>query len=291
MSPAGLTLMSNQLTNTRCLAEACRRLKLPVKSRDENGNLLSVEIGGRRFFFANYSTPFNSDAVSKIAKDKEFTYRILKDVVPMPRTAGFFDPSYDSVPDRPKAAFRSVEEITRSVLDNFSLPVIIKMNSGDRGVNVFLSRSGAEVQNAIGEIFLKQSRHYDYIALAQDYVPPAREFRAVVFRGRVVLLYEKDFSRAKFVGNLSPLHWEGARAVHVADKEAIADFEKLLTPIFSALPVEFSGLDVLEGKDGRRWLLEMNSQPGFFYFVRDNGEEPVVRMYEKILTVLLNHKS
>lgn len=277
--------MQNALLNMRCLMEACKRVGAPFRIHDEFGNVVSVQ-RGTEYFFVNFTMPFNNDAVSRICKDKEFAYRLLKSVVRMPDTLGFFDPAYD---DERFAQFKkekSIGEIAEKILTTFSLPTIVKMNAGTRGTNVYKCESEDEVERSLTAIFNKISRHYDYVALGQEYIPPAREFRVIVFRKKVLLAYEKDISHAHFVGNLSPLHWEGARAVHVIDTSALAEFEKFLLPICDKVPVEFCGADIIEGAQGGLHLLELNTMPGFYLFAKDNGEEPIVQMYERILRML-----
>lgn len=278
--------MQEALLNTRCLAEACRRRGVLFRVHDKYGNVVSFRIGERDYFFANFTTPFNNDGVSRLCKDKEFSYRLLTGAVPMPATRGFFDPKY---PDARFARYKkekSISEITAEILAAFALPVIVKMNSGTRGINVYKGTDARDIARSLTAIFNSHSRHYDYIALAQEYIPPAREYRVVVFRGTVLLAYEKDISHARFVGNLSPLHWEGARAVHITDTQTLARFERFLAPAFRVLPVEFCGADLIEDARGRWFLLELNTMPGFYRFVQDNGEEPVVVLYEKIISAL-----
>lgn len=269
----------------RCLAEACKRANVPFRIHDEFGNVVSVRKGAE-YFFVNFTMPFNNDAVSRICKDKEFAYRLLKNAVRMPATLGFFDPAYE---DERFAQFKkekSIGEIAQKILSTFSLPTIVKMNAGTRGINVYQCTSADEVERSLTAIFNKSSRHYDYVALGQNYIQPAREFRVIAFRKKVLLAYEKDISHARFVGNLSPLHWEGARAVHITDAQTLAQCEQFLLPAFGVLQVEFCGADIIEDVHGQFHLLELNTMPGFYHFAKDNGEEPIVQMYEEILCVL-----
>lgn len=278
--------MQEALLNTRCLAEACRRRGVLFRVHDQYGNVVSFRIGERDYFFANFTTPFNNDGVSRLCKDKEFSYRLLKDAVPIPLTRGFFDPQYEDARFAHYKEEKSISEITAEILAAFALPVIVKMNSGTRGINVYKCTDAREVERSLTAIFNPRSRYYDYIALAQEYIPPAREYRVIIFRGAVLLAYEKDISHARFVGNLSPLHWEGARAVHLTDVSMLAQFERFLTPAFRALPVEFCGADLIEDAHGAWFLLELNTMPGFYRFAQDNSEELVVAMYEKIISAL-----
>lgn len=257
--------MPNQLANTRCLAEACRRLKLPVRTYDGNGNLLSVKIGGREFFFANYATPFNSGSFCRIAKDKEFTRLVLGDTVPMPKTKGVLDPHYDGAGGGEETPASMLSGAVSDILKEFSFPLMIKPNSLSRGRNCSLCATAGEIAPALAGVFRKD-RDYDYVALVQEYVKPKAEYRVVVFQNEAVLVYTRE------------------RAVN--DKWVIREIEEFIRPVFKVLPVGFAGLDIIFAEDGRKFLLEINSEPGFAHFIEKNGEEPVIKMYCKMLSSL-----
>ena len=278
--------MQEPLLNTHCFIEACKRKNVPFRVRDTWGNVVSLSFDGREYFFVNFATPFNNGGINQICKDKEFTYRLLKDSVKMPKTLGFFDPKHEDERFYKYKKKLSYDEVVQKILSEFSLPVIVKMNAGTRGMNVYKCGNEGEVRKSVETIFRKDSRRYDYIALGQTYIPPVHEFRVVTFREKVLLAYEKDISAARFIGNLSPLHYENAKAVHLTDKKTLKVFEKFLMPVFATFPVEFAGFDIVEDKSGLLYLLEINTAPGFYHFAKDNGEEPIVGMYERILEMM-----
>jgi glutathione synthase/RimK-type ligase-like ATP-grasp enzyme len=148
---------------------------------------------------------------------------------------------------------------------------------------VYLCREPRQVAEAVASIFDPHSKSYDYVALAQPWISDAIEYRAIWFNEEIPLLYRKDVTRARFAGNLSPLHWENARAVPVDDLSRIRVFLNFLQPLPDILDLGLAGLDVLEDRDGRLWLLEINSQPDFALFIRDNGDERIVALYRKFL--------
>lgn len=273
--------------NTRCVRRACDALGIPYRVHDAYGNFVALDLDPVRYF-VNASTPFNNSAVDKICKDKEFSWKLLKDVVRTPRTKGYFDPYPQDSQYAGYVVEESYEAIADSMVQEFSLPVIVKMNSGLKGKNVYLCRDAAAVLTAITTIFNHELPSSDYVALAQEYIPPKREYRAVVFRGKLVLLYEKDISSATFNGNLSPLHYENARAVLVDDVTVRSRVEEAIAGIFPVLDLEFGGIDLIEDEAGSLHVIELNTHPGFTFFVKDNGDEPLVAMYERILRELRN---
>jgi carbamoylphosphate synthase large subunit len=269
------------ILNTECLREACDQLHVPYDICDEFGNVVCVRLE-KNYFFVNFSTPFNNDSFSQIAKDKDFSHMIGKDTIHMPRTKSYFDPNFG----KGFSGGMSVEVIVDEIMSEFDVPVIVKMNRGEQGKNVFLCRSRDEVSVAIKTIFKKDSELYDYIALAQEYIRIKSEYRVIVFRGKALLVYEKDVSHAQFTGNLSPLHYENARAVHIKDEKFISDIQNAVARLLKKIPMEFTGIDLAVDVDGRYVFFEFNSMPGFKYFVRDNGKEPLVEMYMKIISTL-----
>src|SRR5690606_31402181 len=104
---------------------------------------------------------------------------------------------------------------------NFAFPLIIKMNSGSVGKNVYLCQNELDLKKAVEKIFNHFDKDHDYLLLAQEYVRIAKEYRVIVRKGRVALAYLKDNSSATFSGNLSPLHWENGTAVLIESQSLL----------------------------------------------------------------------
>ena len=101
------------------------------------------------------------------------------------------------------------------------------------------------------------------------------------------MLYEKDKSDAKFAGNLSPLHWDGAKAKHITDSEIISEIKNFVRPVFEEIQINYAGFDIALDTNGEYWLIEINSSPNFEIFVRDNDRQIVVTMFKDILEILV----
>ncbi len=278
--------MSKTLGHIKCLISACEELGIAYSTFDKNGNLLSVQMK-RPHYFVNYSLPFCDDGVCRVCNDKDFTYQLLKDCIRMPKTHGFFDPNYRDKKYEMHVKENSSEKIADTILSEFELPVIVKMNTGSKGQNVFLCESKEKIIESVDSIYDKQTTKYDYIALGQEYIKPKHEYRVLVLNKEIVLVYEKDISNATFTGNLSPLHYENAKAIHVTDPALIKRLTDFIQPVYEKLDLEFGGLDILENENGELYLLEINIKPGFDYFLRDNGEKPLIEMYKKVLQRLI----
>lgn len=165
------------------------------------------------------------------------------------------------------------------------------MNRGSLGHNVFLCEFRDDSVSALKSIFDQHSQYYDYVALAQDYVNIKHEYRAIWYRpkadqpragkGEVLLVYEKIATDKN--ENLSPLHNNSGKAVHITDEEIIKKVSGHIAKANLESTFEFLGIDVVIDDKDVMYVLELNTRPGFTYFIRDNGDEKLVEMYEKIL--------
>ncbi|BBD53868.1 MULTISPECIES: ATP-grasp domain-containing protein [Planktothrix] len=272
------------LNNIRLLLQACQNLNIDYEILHDHENLIKIKLD-KNYYFCNYSTPFVDQSVFKILKDKEYTYSILKGKIKIPKTSGFLslfcDEKYQEY-----LKFKTIPDIAQEIERIFPFPVIVKRNSGSSGQNVFLCKSFEEIETALTTIFNIHDKSYDYIAVAQEYILIQREYRAVFLNQELILLYEKDITQATFTGNLSPLHWQGARAKYINNPRIISEIETFCQPIFQELDLKYTGLDIAIDKDHQYWFIEANSHPNYDIFTRDNDPELAVQVFEKMLTFL-----
>ena len=273
------------LNNIKLLLEACQQLNIDYEILHRYQNLVRVKLNQKYYYFVNYSTPFNDKSVAEILKDKEYTYQLLKDRIRIPKTIGFLSP-YCPEKYQQYLEYKTIASIEEQIVNEFELPVILKRNRGSAGINVFFCQNKEEIAGYIQRIFDIQNKNYDYVALAQEYITIIHEYRAIFFQKQLILLYEKDKSNAQYTGNLSPLHWEGAKAKHITDATIISNIEKFVQPIFQELPVNYAGFDIALDKNETYWLIEINSAPNYSIFTRDNDKELIIRMFQEILTRL-----
>lgn len=273
------------LTNIKMLLQACRNLDIEYQILHFHENLVKVTIASKDYYFTNYATPLTPQSIAEIFKDKQYFYQVFQDAVRMPRTQSFISPYCD-----PKyqeyLQFQSTAEICQNIIQNFELPVIVKRNRGSGGNHVFHCADRLAVQKALDAIFDLNSKNYDYVALAQEEIAIVKEYRCVCLNGEIIVLYDKDFSQAEFVGNLSPLHWQGAIAKPISDRQVISEIAQFIQPIFQQMAIVYVGLDIAVDQHGQYWLIEANSHPNFDIFIRDNGETAIVHLFEKILQYL-----
>ncbi|MCB9805992.1 alpha-L-glutamate ligase [Candidatus Nomurabacteria bacterium] len=271
---------SNSLINLQILRKVCEELSIPYEVKDDFGNFVEVKKDGKSFFFVHCNTPFNNDGSKFVAKDKEFSYTIFGKSLHMPQTKGYLDPNVDekySIFTKHK----SHKEIIEDIESNFKYPMIIKMNAGSQGRNTFLCKKTRDVKRALKNIFNKKNKNYDYIANVQEFINIQKEYRAIWFMGQIVFVYEKVCEVKR--ENISPLHNDGAKAVLVEDEKVFSEIKSFLSQTEHLKDFEYLGLDIVIDENNQIRLLEINSHPGFSYFIRDSGEDEIVGLYRKML--------
>ena len=265
-----------------CIVRACERLRIGFRYVDKNENYVIVE---DRFHFQLNRTPFNTESMAGLCKDKEHQYELLHELVRMPKTAGYLD---FNVPAsyRQYVTHESIERIVQSVEEAFGLPVVVKRNKGALGNNVFLCRTSVDVQAALRKIFDRNSSQYDYVALAQEYIRPQRELRVVCFEGEPLLSYERYGTSREF----GVRYWEteGAAAIDLASDDIDWAVSREFRPALELPGLDFVALDVIVDATGEMYLIELNSAPQFNNYIRHNGRDSVISMYERMLSKRLN---
>ena len=254
------------IVNIQCLTKACDLLAIPYRFLDKNRNFVAV--GNTPVYFSNCSTPWNSEEVAHICKDKEFAYDLLSDVVTMPKTRGYFDPFRRDYKEY--IQFDSIDVIAKDIVNSFALPCVIKRNAGSRAKNVFVCSTETEIEAALRTVFDQQSKEYDFVALAQAYIQPARELRVVTLNKKVVFVYD----------------WSNEYTIIGKDSELFKKIEQFVAPIFTNLDLNWSGLDIIVDEHGKLHLIELNSKPCFEKFVENKGDKEIVEIYKKMLASL-----
>lgn len=273
------------------LKKACDQLDLKYNSVDESGVFLRIlfKTGKTRLFIAN-NLGLNSEVTEKICRDKSYAHALLSEHIQMPKTETYIDPNPPEIYASFKT-FGSHEAIAQDIIKRqgeksvAEFPLLLKPNSGSMGINAFKCNSNAEILHAIITIFDKNSYKYDHVLLVQEYVHVQKEYRVLVYDHEIQFVYQKDNIQetAQFVGNISPLHYANAKAVLVTDSTFIEQLQKFIDPIFSRMDLHYAGLDIVVDESDQMYLLEINSKPGFSYFVKDVGEAEVITLFKRIL--------
>ncbi len=259
-----------------CLLKACQQNDISYRVIDPNGHCVVVD---DKWYFQANRTPFNSESMASLCKDKEHQYHLLKDSINMPKTKAYLDINIEEK-YRHYLKYPNLNSIIESIEQEFDYPLVIKANSGALGVNVFFCHQRDEVEHAVQTIFAKDFT-YDYIALAQQYIKPKKELRVIFFDGEPMLSYERYFEKDQFGAR----YWETeqGKAICLDNDPLVARSKADFAPIFTQPGLRFVGLDIIVDESDQLWLLELNSGPKVNHFVENNGEAAVIEMYSRIL--------
>lgn len=268
--------------NIECLIKACLKESLKYEIHHSSNNLISLKLNGVNHIFVNWMTPLNSQSVMQLCQDKGYFYSYFENVIKMPKTSSFLNP-YSNEKYRKYLKQKTIFDIINAVETEHAYPIIVKKNRGSRGTKVFIVYDRNELEKAILDIFNLNSAACDYMCLVQDFIKIKEEFRVIYLEGKYQFSYKKNIEGAINTGNLSPLHWQGAKAELVRDFDVIQKLEEFCAPIFSKLMIPFCGLDVALDQDNSFWLIETNTSPGFDCFIKHEGDDVVVGLYQEIL--------
>ena len=261
----------------KAIIEAAKQLGLAHKEVNKDG-FISINVKGQDYYFIVNETPLNSSMAARIAADKAYTHELLHDVIRMPKTEVFIDPNGD---ERYEDYMEedSYREIGNRIAESFELPLIIKKNSGANGIHVFLCSDSESIQKAVKKVFNKKSRHYDHVLLAQQYVKTVKELRAIVLKGEVKLLYEKARTRSR----TDLQKYDEIPAEIVNDHALLERVQEFIEPIYTKLDLQYGGLDIAIDEHDQLYFFEINTRPGYKYFVKHNGLEPVIELFKEVL--------
>jgi glutathione synthase/RimK-type ligase-like ATP-grasp enzyme len=198
--------------------------------------------------FIRSLTPFNTESVSALCRDKAAVHTLLQGKVLMPKTDILFDVPTD----------KSLE---------FLYPCIVKMNRGEKGKNVYLVSNETEARSACEHIFNRELKDSDYIVLVQEYIKPVREIRAVISGGAISFVYDRD-------------------AVLVVPEETLGKISALSKTILETINLSWGALDFIESESGELYFLEANTHPSFEAFISTHGNRRLIDAYKHALSTL-----
>lgn len=265
-----------------CLVKALDQLGLSHRYIDREQNLVQVTLPWGKEYFQLNKTPFNSEVVYHLCRDKMHTYEILNEHIRMPKTLSFLD---STVPAeyRHYCQYHSMEEMVEATAEHFDFPVVIKRNAGALGKGVYLCEDKEQVRQALDKTFDHHSKEYDFLALAQQYVSSKLEYRLLCAFGEPILAYQRG-SKEGF--NLR--YWEQDEiAIQVHDESLIQELYEFVRPCYEHIDLGWVGFDIILGHDGNYHLIELNSSPKFNNFINNNESQQVVDLYVRAMKLFM----
>lgn len=210
-----------------------------------------------RFIFGK--TPFNSDDTNSFINNKWALYETLHDSIPFPHTEAMAkksDQSHDNIRDSITAKINDPEH-------PFSLPIILKPNSGSLSVNVFVVEDEEQLLPAIKAI-REDSDHGDQLLVQQylgDENGPFQEIRAICLDGKGAIVFEKNTDNATRGVLANPIYWDGAIPKEITDPDILQQIDAIATRLHNDHGASYVGFDLMHDNEGRIWVLEANAAP------------------------------
>jgi RimK family alpha-L-glutamate ligase len=147
--------------------------------------------------------------------------------------------------------------------------VIVKPLFGSMGAGMTRVDDADVAYRVFGALALERAVYYLQEALPHD----GRDLRAFVVGGRVLAAIERVGSGWR--ANLA----RGARA---RATELSAEQERLCLEAAEVLAVDYAGVDVLRTADGRDYVLELNSIPGWRGLQEATGADVAVALVAQV---------
>lgn len=137
------------MTNIALSLEACKQLNIPYEMLHSEESLYRIKLNDQVYYFANDTTPVNSQAIAYLLKDREYIYYVFKNKLKVPKTLAFLSPLISKDTLKRYLDYPTIEQMIEMVKLNFTMPVILSKNTGVARKNVFLCQEIAEVENAV----------------------------------------------------------------------------------------------------------------------------------------------
>jgi RimK family alpha-L-glutamate ligase len=175
--------------------------------------------------------------------------------VPTPRTIAC---------ERPEDALEAVEELGGDV--------IVKPLFGSMGAGMTRVDDPDVAYRVFHALALERAVYY-----LQEALPHGRDLRAFVVGGRVLAAIERIGTGWR--ANLA----RGARA---RAAELSAEQERVCVEAADALGVDYAGVDLLRGADGRDYVLELNGIPGWHGLQSATGADVATALVAQVEAVV-----
>ncbi len=270
------------MTNIALSLEACTQLNIPYEMLHSEESLYRIKLNNKVYYFANDTTPVNSQAIAYLLKDREYIYYVFKNKLKVPKTLAFLSPLISKDTLKRYLDYPTIEQMIEMVKLNFTMPVILSKNTGADRKNVFLCQEIAEVENAVRQIF--NDRNYDSVALVREYVEIEKQYSAIALYNELVLLYEKGINQPKLGDKVISGEAENAVGKQITNPDILAAIGKFIQPIFQEIAeAKYFRCNIAVDKSGQYWLMSMTSKPNYRFFLKHNDAQIAVEIFKKLI--------
>lgn len=139
-------------------------------------------------------------------------------------------------------------------------PVLARNRHHVKGKDIVVCQTKVEAANI--------HRNKDFYV---PWIPTDTEFRVWVFQNKALAVYEKQFKgEGEYEGFMRNRRF-GFKFVKRDDLRDLPELVKPSIKAVEALEMDFGAVDVLRGKDGKYYVLEVNSMPAIDNVARSSG--------------------
>ena len=203
-----------------------------------------IIINDSRFHFILGKTPFNSEQAIEFINNKWSFYKAKRLKINIPHTESFYKKGSKSIEEIVQDINQKVESETHP----FIFPLVIKPENGSLSDHVYIVHNIEELKNSYQAT--QKSEGNGDLALVQQYIGPAKEYRAICLDGQCIFAYEKNIDNAKENGKVNPMYWEGSKPIIVGDKKIIEKISLISMSLYQNHDIQYVGLDLRIDENG-----------------------------------------
>lgn len=252
----------------RLLQSACDELGVTVTWLDENW-IAQLRKGDAHCLIKGYSFPLNNGVASGICRDKSATATVLHraNVATIPHSLLRF------------SSKRDISGATQRALALAPLPIVIKPNFGEGGVDVYKCVSEQQVAAAIQIL----ASRYQSLAVA-PFVTITYEYRVVMLDGQALLIFEKIRQAGQWQHNLAL----GATPQIVTDLALQTQLAGHANAALSAIGGRMGVVDIAATPDGLQ-VVEINGGVTLSHFSQHSAgyRQKAVAVYRAMVAASL----
>jgi glutathione synthase/RimK-type ligase-like ATP-grasp enzyme len=175
----------------------------------------------------------------------------------------------------------------REARKNATFPIVIRPRNHSRGRNFYICDDVEQLSDTWWTLSVK---HGESDLYASDLIDKAAEYRVFVVSGRAVSVAEKT------PGNPDDVAWnvaKGGRFDNVRFDAWPLKVVRYAIEAFNLTSLDFGGVDVMVGKDGEVYVIEINSAPSLtspyrqstmakaFDYIVENGKDRIPLVEER----------
>ncbi len=260
------------MTNIWYILQIAQYRNRPITLHDPDKVWVDIHLPGWTVSCIHNVLSINDAGFVAWCKDKSLQYCLFWAYMPKMHT--YIDPTYIEKKKHihTNQVFTSVEHIINDIETQYTFPCIIKRWKWTLWRNVFLCQKRSDVENAISTI-LADTKLYDYLILAQEYIHFEIEYRLIIVHNRLELVYKKQYFWDKSIKH--------NRTIIEPSDDIFIQLQEFIKSLTNHLTFTWAGLDVVVDNNGKFYLIECNANPQFHSFVKHNSIEPLYNLYYK----------